>query len=159
MADSSKTQETRGPAAAREFPTSLLMFIAFRSAENRIVDAVKGAGFDVTLAQSRLLARIAPEGTRISELAEQAQITKQTATALVDRLESVGYVERVPDPEDGRARVVRLTDRALAEIAPIAIAEEERIEAEWREHLGEEEMRRLRSLLEQLREITDPYKK
>ena len=70
-------------------------------------------------------------------LAERAQIAKQTATALVDRLERAGYVERVPDPSDGRARLVRMTARAEAAL-PIARAEEDRIEAEWRAHLGPE---------------------
>ena len=96
----------------RELPTSLLMFIAQRSAEGRIYEAVRHAGFtDVTVAQGRLAAGIDPDGTRLSVLAERAQVAKQTATALVDHLERSGYVERVPDPADGRARLVRLTDR------------------------------------------------
>ena len=72
---------------------------------------------------------IDPEGTRLSVLAERAQVAKQTATALVDKLERAGYVERVPDPTDGRARLVRLTARAEAAI-PHARAEEDRIEEE-----------------------------
>lgn len=158
VADSPDTQETHRSNTDRELPTSLLMFIAFRSAENRIVDAVRNAGFDVTIAQSRLLARIGPDGTRISELAEQAQITKQTATALIDRLESAGFVERVPDTTDGRARIVRLSGLSVRLMAPVAIAEEQRIEAEWRDHLGSREMDQLRSALERLREITDPFR-
>ena len=76
-----------------------------------------------------------PDGTRLSVLAARAQIAKQTATALVDKLERAGYVERVPDPTDGRARLVRMTSRAIAAI-PLARAEEDRIEQEWRAHLG-----------------------
>src|SRR6478735_3643944 len=113
----------------RELPTSLLMFIASRAAADRIFTAVQDAGFtDATIAQSRLMMGIDPEGTRLSVLAERALIAKQTATALVDRLERAGYVERVPDPSDGRARLVRMTPRAEA-VLPIARAEEERIEA------------------------------
>ena len=90
----------------------VLMFIAYRAAENRILDAVRRAGLDdFTLAQARVAARIGPEGTRLGELAEQAQVAKQTATALVDRLERAGYVERVIDPSDGRGRLVRLAAR------------------------------------------------
>ena len=44
--------------------------------------------------------------------AEQAQVTKQTAGFLVDQLEKAGYLERVPDPTDGRARLVRVTEKA-----------------------------------------------
>src|SRR5919107_3529041 len=122
----------------RELPTSLLMFIAARAAVDRVFRAVHDAGFDdVTLAQSRLMMGIDAGGTRLSVLAERAQIAKQTATALVDKLERAGYVERVPDPSDARARLVRLTPRAEAAL-PIARAEEDRIEAEWRAHLGAE---------------------
>lgn len=141
----------------RELPTSLLMHIAARAAGDRIFTAVHDAGFDdVTIAQSRLLMGIDAEGTRLGVLAERAQIAKQTATALVDKLERAGYVERVPDPSDGRARLVRATPRAEAAL-PIAHAEEARIEAEWRAHLGAERMDQLRQALSSLREITDPY--
>lgn len=141
----------------RELPTSLLMFIASRAASNRVFDAVREAGVhDVTIAQARLLMGIDPDGTRLSVLAARAQVAKQTATALVDKLERAGYVERVPDPLDGRARLVRMTPRALA-ILPHARDEEERIEQEWRDHLGPDRMTLLRGALEDLREITDPY--
>jgi DNA-binding MarR family transcriptional regulator len=142
---------------SRELPASLLMFIASRSAGNRIFEALQRAGFeDITIAQSRLMMGLDPEGTRLSVLADRAQIAKQTATALVDRLERAGYVERVPDPSDGRARLVRMTARAEA-VVPLARAEEDRIEAEWREHLGARRMQQLREALTALREITDPY--
>jgi DNA-binding MarR family transcriptional regulator len=143
---------------SRELPTSLLMFIAARAAADRIFRAVQDAGFDdVTIAQSRLMMGIDTEGTRLSVLAERAQIAKQTATALVDKLERAGYVERVSDPSDGRARLVRMTPRAEAAL-PTARAEEDRIEAEWRAHLGAERMDQLRQALTALRDITDPYR-
>ena len=143
---------------SRELPSSLLMFIAARAAGDRIFRAVHEAGFDdVTIAQSRLMMGIDTDGTRLSVLAERAQIAKQTATALVDKLERAGYVERVLDPSDGRARLVRMTPRAEAAL-PIARAEEDRIEAEWRAHLGAERMDQLRQALTALRDITDPYR-
>ena len=136
----------------------LLMFIASRDVETRVVAAMRRAGVDdITLAQARVAARIGPHGTRLTDLAEQAQVTKQTATAIVDRLESAGYVERVADPTDGRARLVRLTDKA-ATLLPIARAEEAQIEREWEAHLGPRRMRELREALVLLREITDPYR-
>lgn len=141
----------------RELPTSLLMFIASRAAGDRIFTAMHDAGYtDVTIAQGRLMMGVDVEGTRLGTLADRAQIAKQTATALVDRLERAGYVERVPDPSDGRARLVRMTPRAMAAL-PIARAEEARIEAEWEAHLGPTRMGQLRKALIALREITDPY--
>ena len=142
---------------SRELPSSLLMFIAARAAGDRIFRAVHEAGFDdVTIAQCRLMMGIDTDGTRLSVLAERAQIAKQTATALVDKLERAGYVQRVADPSDGRARLVRMTARAEAAL-PIARAEEDRIEAEWRAQLGPELMDHLRDALTALRDITDPY--
>ena len=141
----------------RELPTSLLMAIAARAASTRIFEVLQAEGFDdVTIAQSRLIAGIDEDGTRVSVLAARAQIAKQTATALVDKLERAGYVERLPDPADGRARLVRQTPRATAAL-PVARAEEQRIEDEWRAHLGDERMTQLREALTALREITDPY--
>jgi len=89
------------------------------------------------------------DGTRVSVLAERARMTKQSMGELVAHLESNGYVERVPDPADRRAKLVRATasGKALYPIARAAIAE---IEAGWAAALGDAKMRRLRELLEEL---------
>jgi DNA-binding MarR family transcriptional regulator len=136
---------------------AVLMFTAHRSAERRVFDAVRNAGFaGITLAQARIAARLGPDGTRLSELAEQALVSKQTATHLVDQLERAGYVERVVDPSDARARLVRMSPRG-AEVIAVARAEEARIDEEWTKHLGGPRMRELRDSLTLLREITDPH--
>jgi DNA-binding MarR family transcriptional regulator len=89
------------------------------------------------------------DGTRVSVLAERAQITKQSMAELVLHLERLGYVERVPDPSDRRAKLVRATPRGkqLYAIARDVVAE---IEAEWTKRLGKAKMRQLRELLEEL---------
>jgi DNA-binding MarR family transcriptional regulator len=88
-------------------------------------------------------------GTQVSELARRAQITKQSMAELVAHLERHGYVERVPDPGDRRAKLVRATARGreLYASAREVIAE---IEREWTALLGVRNMRRLRELLQQL---------
>lgn len=135
----------------------LLCFFPFRAMEARVMDAVVRAGFDdITLAQSRVAQRIGPKGTRVTDLAEQARVTKQTAVFLVNQLEKAGYVERVPDPEDGRARLVRMAARGEAVLAVARVAEAE-VEAEWLQHLGKRDADHLRRALTRLREITDPY--
>lgn len=135
----------------------LLMFIAARHVESRVQEAVLAAGYDdITLAQARLTARISDEGIRLTALAESAQVTKQTAGALVDQLERSGYVARVPDPTDARARLVVLAERARA-VQRIARKVERQIEREWEAHLGAERMKALQQALEDLREITDPF--
>jgi hypothetical protein len=57
-----------------------------------------------------------PGGTRLTELAARAGITRQPMTKLVSVLKQQGYLERRPDPSDGRARIVRptLTGRQMA---------------------------------------------
>lgn len=47
---------------------------------------------------------------RISQLAEREAISQPGMTTLVDRLEAAGQAERIPDPSDGRATLVRITD-------------------------------------------------
>jgi DNA-binding MarR family transcriptional regulator len=136
----------------------VLLFISYRAMENRVFAALAAAGFDdATPAQARVMQRIGPDGTRLTELAEAAQVTKQTASFLVDQLERAGYVRRTPDPSDARARLVRIAARGLAAkaIADAAVAE---VEAEWRAHLGDREWNRLRRALAALREITDPWR-
>src|ERR1700712_5928269 len=112
----------------RQDPTlGILLFVAYRALEQRAHDAVIAAGIaDITLAQARIAARIGPHGTRVSDLAEQARVTKQSAGFLVDQLESAGYVERVPDPSDRRARLVRVPARA-DRVVNTANAEVERV--------------------------------
>ena len=135
----------------------LLCFIGYRAVEARVLAAIAEAGFDdVTPAQGRIAARIGPDGTRVGDLAEQALVTKQTATATVDRLEQAGYVRRIPDPSDARARLVVMAERGQQVIAVARKAEAE-VEAEWVQHLGESAARDLRVALEKLREIADPY--
>lgn len=135
----------------------LLLFLPYRAMEARVLAALGDAGFDdVTLAQARVFQRIGPDGTRLTDLAEQAQVTKQTAGFLVDQLERAGYVRRVPDPADGRARLVRITARGSAAQAAAAEVVAE-VEAEWEKHLGSRRMNALRETLVRLREITDPY--
>jgi DNA-binding MarR family transcriptional regulator len=135
----------------------LLLYIPYRAMEARVFEAMAAAGFDdFTPAQARVFQRIAPEGSRLTDLAEQAQITKQSAGFLVDQLERTGYVERVPDPTDARARLVRVAERG-AKAIPLAAAVVAEVEAEWARHLGARRMSQLRGILTQLREITDPY--
>ena len=108
------------------------------------------------MAQSRLAQRIADEGSRLTDLADRAQVTKQTASLLVAALEREGLVERVPDPSDGRARLIRLSARGR-EAAGQAMQVVMAVEQEWTEHLGHELAGQLREGLLKLREITDPY--
>ena len=140
----------------RPISTGWLMYLSHRAAEDRIYAALAEAGFgDITRAQGRLLAGIDLDGTRLGVLAERARIPKQTAVALVNGLEASGYVERLPDPSDGRARLVRLTQKGMAAL-PFAVAEEARIEGDWKRLLGERRLDALRKTLWDLALAADP---
>lgn len=147
---------TPGPAAGPEPSLGVLLFIPYRHMEQRILDAVIAAGHPLTLTQARLFQRIDPNGSRLTTLAEAAQTTKQAAKFLVDQLESAGYVERVPDPEDGRARLIRITGRGR-HVIDVATPVQSAIEQEWSTHLGQQSTDELRRSLLRLREITDPF--
>jgi DNA-binding MarR family transcriptional regulator len=135
----------------------VLLFVPYRHMETRILQAVRDAGFDdVTLAQARVFQRIAPGGSRLTDLAEQAQMTKQSVAGLVDELERRRYVRRVPDPNDRRARLIQI-DKRGRQAAKAAQAAHNQIQEEWRSHLGTRRFTQLRETLEDLREITDPF--
>jgi DNA-binding MarR family transcriptional regulator len=135
----------------------VLLFISYRHMEIRILQAVRDAGFDdVTLAQARVFQRIGPGGSRLTDLAEQAQMTKQSAAGLVDELERMRYVHRVPDPNDRRARLIQIDTRGQR-AAKAAQSAHDAIQAEWRAHLGARRFNQLRETLEELRDITDPF--
>jgi DNA-binding MarR family transcriptional regulator len=94
---------------------------------------------------------IADGGSRVTELAQLAQVTKPTVVYLVNDLERLGYVKRIPDPADGRARLVCFTERgARAQAAAREIVAQ--IERDWSRMLGRDEFAKLRELLQRLHE-------
>lgn len=98
---------------------------------------------------------IADEGSRITELAELAQMSKPAIVYLVNDLEQLGYVERVPDPADGRAKLVRMTERGVrAQRAGREIVV--RIERDWAELIGREDFDAMIDLLGRLHEALWP---
>lgn len=149
------------PAAAsapgdRAPSVALLLFSAYRIMEKRVFAALRRAGFrDVTPAQARLFRGIGHHGSRVTELAEMAHVTKQTAGFLVEQLERAGYVTRVADPADARARLVKIAARGAAAM-PIAAAAVAEVEAEWAASIGSERVARLRETLLALWDLTEP---
>lgn len=145
-------------AGADQRNLGLLLFIPYRYLENAVLSALRAQGHDMPIHQVRVFQRIGPDGSRMSELAEAAQVTKQTLTSIVDQLERAGYVRREPDAADARARIVRITPHGqeLIELGAPVVAD---VEAEWEAHLGRARTRQLRALLAELCEITDPYRR
>ena len=78
-------------AATEELNIGLLLYIPYRAMETRVFTELAAAGYDdFTPAQAQVFQRIGRDGTPLTDLAEQAQVTKQTAGVLVDQLARAG---------------------------------------------------------------------
>jgi DNA-binding MarR family transcriptional regulator len=91
----------------------------------------------VGAAHIHITRHLAQGGSRLTDLAMRAGMTKQAMGALVDQCEAWGMVGREPDPTDGRARQVRFTDAGLAWLGAYrdAVAQ---AESELRQSIGDE---------------------
>lgn len=96
-----------------------------------LVDRLASAGYpDLPAATHPVFENLDPEGTRLTDLAARADMTHQSMGELIDTLEHRGYVERRPDPGDGRARLVCLTAKGR-QMVRAALREIGAIEAGW----------------------------
>jgi DNA-binding MarR family transcriptional regulator len=90
-------------------------------------------------------------GTTVSLLAERAQMTKQAMAELVQHLETHGYVTRVPDPHDRRAKLVLPTGRGH-EVIAIAQGLVPELEARVAQLVGKDRVRALREDLDTIQQ-------
>jgi DNA-binding MarR family transcriptional regulator len=103
---------------------------------DELIERLRAAGYDdMTAAHHPVFENIDPAGTRLTTLAARAGMTHQSMGELVATLEQRGYLERAPDPSDGRARLVRLTDHGRDAVRQ-AVREIEQIEAGWQLRLA-----------------------
>ena len=124
-----------------------LLRVPAQAIHRRLIVDLNEAGFDdLRLPHIAVLSYPGPDGCRPSELAERAGISKQAMNQLLQSLEQLGYIERSDAEEDGRARVVHLTERGNAawfkEFEILA-----KIEDEWRIILGDKPFEQLKQLL------------
>jgi DNA-binding MarR family transcriptional regulator len=124
-----------------------LLRVPAQAIHRRIIAGLHRAGFrELRLPHMGVLQYPGPDGSRPSELAERAGMSKQAMHQLLQSLEQLGYLSRRADKEDQRARLVHFTARGRAAWARIheILAE---IEAEWRATLGDKDFKRLKVLL------------
>lgn len=141
---------TQNRPAEEERLIGALLRIPYQATVAAVEEGLAAAGYaGVRPAHFAVFQHMRPGGSRATELAELAQITKQSMGYLVDYLETREYVERVPDPADGRAQLVRLTPRGQ-DLARAARAIIERVEADWGRRLGAPRLEQLRGLLRDL---------
>ena len=130
-------------------PMIRLLHVAANQFDEEFTDKLAAVGLDdLRPGHGCVFGNIDPEGgTRLTELAERANMTKQSVGEFASDLEQLGYLQRVPDPNDGRAKIIRLTDQGRrAYLIGRQLIDE--LEREWGERYGEERIDALRDGLE-----------
>jgi DNA-binding MarR family transcriptional regulator len=113
-----------------------------------LFERVEAAGYgDLRPGHGCVFGNIDPDGSRLTDLAERARMTKQSVGEVASDLEARAYVERVPDPNDGRAKIIRLTQRGR-EAQSIGQALIDDLERDWGERFGADRVAALREALE-----------
>jgi DNA-binding MarR family transcriptional regulator len=135
-----------------ELMLGALLRISYRALMDGFESSLAAAGYpDVRLSHTPVLQPLSlrREGIRASELAALAGMTKPSMGYLIEYLEQHGYVERVPDPSDKRAQLVRLTPRGW-QMSQTGRKIVQQAEARWVELIGQKAVEKLRQCLQEL---------
>lgn len=131
---------------AEAYTQSLLLY-AYQESAGELTEALHERGHPaIRPKHGAVFANVEREGTRATTLAERAGIGKAAMGELIDELQALGYVERLPDPSDRRAKLVVPTARAL-EVSAIVHEVNRSLERRYRRALGREAYASLRSSL------------
>ena len=117
---------------------------------DRVVAMLRGRGHEgIRVSHSAVLRNMNSNGTRITELARRAGITKQAMGQLVREMRDQGYLDLATDPVDRRAKQVTYTKAGyrLAQDAADSVAE---VQADFKAALGKGGLKELRKLLTRL---------
>jgi DNA-binding MarR family transcriptional regulator len=124
-----------------------LLRVPAQAIHRRIINELNAAGFEeLRVPHMAVLQFPGPDGGRPGLLAERAGMSKQAMNQLLRSLEGIGYLARSDAPDEGRARIVRLTKRGHAAYAKIHEILQD-IEREWSAELGPKQFRELKALL------------
>jgi DNA-binding MarR family transcriptional regulator len=127
-----------------------LLLEPYRILQKQIYEGLSADGFpEIRPAHSSVFRNISPHGSRVSEMAERAQMTKQSMGYLVDYLHEHGYVAFMPDPIDGRAKLACLTVRGKS-VARALVASSYKMETAMTKKMGAAKIKELRSLLKEI---------
>jgi DNA-binding MarR family transcriptional regulator len=128
-------------------PLARLLGLCSAKFSQLLLQALWDAGFtDQRMVYDRVFPFVPAEGIRLTALADRAGMTKQAMSELVGDLVSMGYLQRSPDPADGRAKLIEFTDRGWAAVHTVLDAFQD-IEASLVSRLGERRIRELRRTL------------
>lgn len=138
--------------------TVQLLFKAARLLNERAIARVqRRTDARVRVAHTALFPHVDLEGTRLTEIAKRLGMTKQAAGQLVDELEEMGVLERIPDPADARAKLVRFSKKGRRGLLEgLEVLRE--IEDEMREVVGDAKMRAMHEALAAIIASIEPEK-
>jgi DNA-binding MarR family transcriptional regulator len=143
----SRPSSSRSLPAASEMLIGALLRVPAQAIHRRIINELNAAGFDdLRVPHMAVLQFPGPDGVRPGVLAERAGMSKQAMNQLLRSLEALGYIARSDAPDEGRARMVRLTRRGRAAYAKIHDILRN-IEREWIAELGPKQFADLKALL------------
>lgn len=150
--NSTGTVRTLSTSAALEGVPSVVgrVRLAYDLGKTEMLAAIHAAGHeDVTMAMIALFRFAGINGRRPSEIATTARLSKQATNDMLRELERLGYVERHPDPTDGRARIIQLTARGHALDTAVWTAGRT-VEQSWRQRFDEEQWTTFNAVLDKL---------
>ena len=144
---------TPSPVTPREMLIGALLRVPAQAIHRRIITELNAAGFEeLRVPHMAVLQFPGPDGVRPGMLAERAGMSKQAMNQLLRSLDALGYIVRSDAPDEGRARIVRLTKRGRAAYATIHEILRD-IEREWSAALGPKRFTELKELLLRVWEI------
>ena len=150
---SSESRAGADPGAEPSRYIGAMMRVAWQWVRDQMYAGVVAGGYDdLTAAHVGLWRHPGLDGLRPSELADRVGITKQSVNDLLGHLERHGYMGRVPDPTDGRARVIRLTPKGR-QLEQTIYSEAQAAQLRIAEILGPRRFHQLHNSLELLTEL------
>jgi DNA-binding MarR family transcriptional regulator len=156
MSGESSSIFTNAPQGKESFGPPLigaLLRVPWEAVQRHMLERLHGRGFDdLDAAHLDVFQYPGPQGARPSELATRLRVSKQALNYLLGELERLDYLQRRPDPEDGRSKRIALTPRGTIAIAVIREAVGE-LEALWAQQLGPERFAEFRTVLLELNQL------
>jgi DNA-binding MarR family transcriptional regulator len=142
-----KRKMSNSTVETKDMLIGALLRVPGQAIQRRIINELNAAGFrELRTPHMAVLQFPGPDGVRPGLLAERAGMSKQAINQLLRSLEAFGYIVRSDAPNEGRARVVRLTKRGHAAYAKIHDILRD-IEREWSAELGPKRFIELKELL------------
>jgi DNA-binding MarR family transcriptional regulator len=146
----SRRSSSRPLPAVPEMLIGALLRVPAQAIHRRIINELNAAGFEeLRVPHMAVLQFPGPDGVRPGTLAERAGMSKQAMNQLLRSLEALGYIARSDAPDEGRARIVRLTKRGRAAYTKVHDILRD-IEREWIAELGPKQFADLKALLQRV---------